>query len=386
MNDQIKCPNCGKMIPLTQALSHDIQEKYQKFYKQRLQEETAKVEQVLRSELAKKVKAEMDVKLKDKANEAEELQKQNKSLQDQLLETNKLIRQLKTVNEQNRLELEKKLAASEEKIRYEERKRMDEEYHLKDMEKEKKLQDALKVNEELRRKLEQGSQQIQGEVLELELEQMIKKEFPYDEISEVPKGVRGADIIQVVKNQFGKKCGVIIWESKRTKAWSNEWISKLKQDQQQVNAEVAVIVSSVLPDDIRHFGLRQSVWVCSYEAFLGLTLILRDSLIKIASVKLSVVGKESKQEILWNYLTGTEFKSRIDAIYDAYGQLQDDLEKEKRWFSLKWAKQEKNIRRVIDNILGMSGDLQSIVGKALPEIKGVNILPEEKVEVKETLF
>lgn len=374
MNDTIICPHCNQSIPLTQALSAQIQEKYQKFYKQRLTEEKIKIEQLIREELGKKVRSEMEMEFKNKQNEVEELRKQNKNLQDQLLEINRSIRAMKIERDQEKIEYEKKLVLEQEKIRTTEKKRSDEENHLKILEKEKQLSDALKVNEELKRKLEQGSQQNQGEVLELELEQIIKQEFPLDEIREVPKGVRGADVIQVVRNQLGRECGIIIWESKRTKTWSEGWIQKLKSDQRQVNAEIAVLISNVLPDGMKRFGSRDEVWVCDYESFIGLTVILRDSLIKLHSVRASMSGKKEKKEILWNYLTGIEFKQRMEAIYEAYNQQQEEIEKEKRWYAQKWAREEKNIRQVLDNILGMSGDLQSIVGKALPDITGIDKL------------
>lgn len=374
MNDTIICPHCNQSIPLTQALSSQIQEKYQKFYKQRLSEEKTKIETLMREELGKKMRSEMELEFKNKQNEVEELRKQNKTLQDQLLEINRLIRVMKTERDQEKVEFEKRLGEEHEKIREAEKKRSDEENHLKILEKEKQLNDALKVNEELKRKLEQGSQQNQGEVLELQLEQIIKQEFPLDEIQPVPKGVHGADVIQKVKNKIGRDCGIIIWESKRTKAWSEGWIQKLKEDQRQVNAEIAVLITNVLPDGITRFGLKDEVWICDYDSFVGLTVVLRDSLIKINSARMSMSGKKEKKEILWNYLTGIEFKQRMEAIYDAYSLLGEEIEKEKRWYAQKWAREEKNIRQVIDNVLGMSGDLQSIVGKALPDIAGISKL------------
>jgi len=386
MDNTITCPFCKKSIPLTQALSHQIQEKYQKFYKKRLEEEKEKISQTLKEELTKKVREEMQLQLKDKINEAEELRQQNKNLQEQLLQLNRLIRQLKSENEKRQLELEKKLAQEQEKIRQEEQKRADEQYRLKILEQDKKLEDALKLAEEYKRKLEQGSQQLQGEVLELELENMLKKEFPYDEIKEVPKGVKGADVLQVVKNNYGKSCGTIIWESKRTKAWSDSWLTKLKEDQRLMKAEVAVIVSQILPDGVKNFTQKQGVWITSFDSIIGLALVLRQSLIELSMIKTSIVGRQEKKEILWNYLTSTEFRQRIEAVYDAYSQLMDDLRKEKDWFRKKWAKQEKNIDKVAENILGIHGDLQGIVGKSLPEIKNFESLPEGEKEKAEKLF
>lgn len=381
MDNQILCPYCKKTIPLTEALSHQIKENYKRIYQKRLFEEKKKIEEELRIEISKKIKEKLAIEIKDKINENEELKKQNKLLQEQLLELNKLIRQVQFEKEKQRIEMEKKLFEELEKIRRENKEQLEKEFQLKLLEKDKKLNDALKLVEEYKQKLEQGSQQLQGEILELHLEEMLKKEFPLDEIKEVPKGVRGADILQVVKNEFGRSCGTIIWELKRTKNWSQEWIAKLKDDQRTVKAEIAVLVSNVLPQEIKYFGFYQGVWVCQIDSALSLITVLRHSLISIQAIKNSVAGKEEKKEVLWRYLTSVEFQQRLLAIIEAHQQLQEDIEKEKRFFALKWAKQEKNIRKVIDNLLGVSGDLESIMGKVLPEIK-IGFLPEEKEKIK----
>ncbi len=377
MNDQIICPNCKKVIPLTQALSHQVQEKYLQHYKKRLAEETTRIEELTRKELENKVKKEMEVRLRDRQNELQELQNQNKALQEQLLETNKLLRQIKTESEQKNLELEKKLFAEEGKIREKAKKQADEEYHLKILEKDKKLQDAIDMANEYKRKLEQGSQQTQGEVLEEELERVLKREFPFDEIKPVAKGVRGADIHELVKNNHGLLCGSIVWELKRTKAWGGDWIQKVKEDKRALKSEFAVIVSQVLPSEIKRFGIKDGIWITDYESFLGLAVALRQNLVGISLVKQSMVGKNEKMEVLYEYLSGIEFTERVEAINEAFSAFQEDIEKEKRFFASKWAKQEKSIRKVIDNTLGMRGDLESIMGKALGEVKQIASLPEE---------
>jgi hypothetical protein len=288
--------------------------------------------------------------------------------------------------------MEKRLFEEQEKIKQNEQKRVEEQYRLKILEQEKKFQDVVKANDELKRKLEQGSQQMQGEILELEIENILKREFPYDEIQPVAKGVRGADVLQIVKDTYGKECGTIIWEMKRTKAWSDGWITKLKDDQRQVKAHVAVIITNVLPSDIKYFGNKDGIWVGNFDSIAGLALALRSNLIDVTGVRMASVGKNEKMEILYNYLAGMEFRQRVEGIIDAFTSMQDELEKEKRWFTLKWAKEEKNIRRVIDNTLGMHGDLQSIMGKALVEVKALEMLEPENspavdsVEDGETLF
>ncbi|OGK23646.1 hypothetical protein A3F58_00790 [Candidatus Roizmanbacteria bacterium RIFCSPHIGHO2_12_FULL_37_9b] len=386
MNDQIICPNCKKPIPLTEALSHQIQEKYQKAYRQRFEDEKIKLETNLRTQLSKKIKEEMEFQMKDKSEEIGELRKQNRTLQDQLLELNRLMRQLKTENEQRNIEFEKKLSNEQEKIRLAEQKRIDQEYKFKILEYQKKEEAALKLAEDYKRKLEQGSQQLQGDVLEIELKNNLKREFPYDEIKDVSTGVRGADVLQIVKNNFGKSCGTIIWELKRTKAWSDGWINKLKEDQRRIKAEIAVIISQTLPDGVKHFTQKDGVWIGDYESITGLGLLLRNTLLELSKVKSSVVGKQEKKEILWNYLTSTEFRHRLEAIYDTYQQEKVYLDKEKEFFRRKWAREEKNIQLLMENLLGMHGDLQAIIGRSLPEMKGLEMLPSGKEEKNDTLF
>lgn len=405
----IVCPNCKKSIPLTEALSHQINEEFDKKMEderrrlnaaakkwkedqqKKLDEEQIKAQQQLQEQLKEQLKKQMELKMTDANNEREELKKQNEQLQKQFLDTNKLIRQLRTEKEQTKLELEKKLAEEQEKIRTEEKKRADEENRLKMLEYEKKLQDALRSNDDLKRKLEQGSQQLQGEVLELEIENILKHEFPYDEIKPVAKGVRGGDLIQIVRNQYGKVCGTILWEFKRTKSWGGDWISKLKEDQRSSKADMAVIVSQILPATIKRFGWQEDVCIGDYDCIMGIALALRRQLFEITRINSSLEGKQDKMEVLYSYLSGIEFKHRVEAIVEAFSTMQDDIEKEKRWFSSKWAKQEKNIRKVLDNTLGMHGDLQSIMGKELAEVDGLDMLPTEsdKVlngETKDTLF
>jgi hypothetical protein len=367
MNDTITCPHCGKSIPLTQALSHQVQEKYQKFYKIRLEEEKQKMSVLLKDEAVKKAKKEVDLQLKDKSNELEELKKQNNNFQEQLLELNKTLRHLRTSMEEEKLNLEKRLVNEQNKIRQDEQKKFENQYKLKFLEIEKQNEDLKKSLEEARRKAEQGSQQLQGEVQELELEKILAQEFPHDEIKEVPKGIKGADAIQIVKNNSDKVCGTIIWESKRTKSWSEGWVRKLKEDQRQINADIAVIITDILPKGIKNFSFKDNIWICSNSLAIGLAVALRINLISLFSSKLSHVGIQEKKDILWNYLNGTQFKQRIEAISDVYNQMQEEMEIEKRWFNKKWAKQEKNIRQVLDNVTAMDGDLRGIMGRKLPE-------------------
>jgi hypothetical protein len=375
MNDLITCPHCNKRFPLDQAMTHEIREKLEVETSKKLEEEKKRLNDEARSwreeqltKLKEKAKEEMELQLKDKSNELEELKTQKKELQEQTLRLNKLVREIKQENDKQRIEMEKKLTLSQEKIREEEKRKSDEENKLKILEKDKKISDAMKLVEEYKRKLEQGSQQTQGEVLEEELKKILGEEFPYDEISDVPKGIRGADLVQTVKNNTGKDCGTILWESKRTKAWTEGWISKLKQDQREIKAELAIIVTQVLPAGIKGFGLKDGIWIVDYKTVIGAAIALRNNLVEVYGVRSANKGKEEKKEILWNYLTSIEFKQRVEAIYESYSGLTIELQKEKDWFTHKWAREEKNISLIKDNLLGMHGDLEGIVGKTLPEL------------------
>lgn len=411
MND-IRCPHCSKTFKADDVFSHHIEEERKKFEQEKaqlraraeewkeakekeLKEEMARNRKQQESELRKKVEQELEIKLKDTKNEAEELQSKNKRLQEEVLEMGKLMRQLKARQEEIELENQKKLAAAEEAIRDAAKKKAQEEAHFKILELEKRLLDVSKVNEDLKRKLEQGSQQMQGEVLELELEKMLAAEFPFDEIKPVPKGIRGADIMHIVKNAKGLSCGIILWELKRTKAWSAEWVRKLKDDQRSVHADCAVIISQVVPEGIQLFGEIDGVVVGEYNTIVGIAKILRQKLQEIAYVKNATDNTEDKKDILYNYITSTEFRHRMDAIAESFKMQQDLLESEKRWFAKKWASQEKAIRRMIDHTFGMRGELESIMGNQieeltesaeLPEHVEISISVQEEEPVKDTLF
>ena len=214
--------------------------------------------------------------------------------------------------------------------------------------------------------------QTQGEVLELELEERLKSEFPMDIISEVKKGQRGADVLQEVVDKLNRKCGTILWESKNAK-WTEVWIAKLKEDQRRAKADLAGLVSVDLPKTIDTFSYVNGVWVVGVAHYIALALSLRFNLVSLYHEKQNQEGQDEKMQILYQYLTGNEFRQRVEAIVEAFGAMQIELEREKRWFSVKWARQEKEIRKVIDHTHGMYGDLQGVIGKSLPEIKTLEL-------------
>lgn len=405
----ITCPKCHHQFALDDVLKHEVEEQREQFNRNLAdkEEEFREKEKKLKEkekqlELSQKsIEEQVQEKVKQEKTrlEKEALQKVSKDkeeemnlLTEQWEETKKKLgeaqkNELELRKKQNQLEEDKKAFELEKQRQLDEakkelqeiaEKKAQETHHLKDAEKEKKIQDMQKIIEDLQRKAQQGSQQTQGEVLELELEELLKTTFPYDEIIPVAKGVQGADIIQKVHNTAGRLCGTIIWESKHTKSWSEPWILKLKDNQREAKAEIAVIVSTVLPEDVKTFIFRDGVWISGVPTVIGLAMALRTNLIQLAMAKLASVGKNEKMEVLYNYLTGTEFQHRVEAIVETFVSMKEDLESEKRAYTKQWAKREKQIQRVIDSTVGMHGDLEGLIGNALPQIKMLEPPEEEE--------
>lgn len=261
-----------------------------------------------------------------------------------------------------------------------------EEHRLKDREYEKKLADMGKQVTDLQRKLDEGPQQTVGEVQELELEDILHANFQFDSLEPVPKGVRGGDILQGVRNELGRECGTILWESKRTKNWSDGWIQKLKDDQRAAKADLAVIFSAVLPKNLNNFGFVEGVWVTDFSSIVGLATTLRTNLIQLAQARSALIGKSDKMELLYNYLSGPEFKRRVEAIAESFIAMKQDLDAERRATEKAWAKREKQIYRIVQNTAGMYGDLQGITGATLPELKILELPSAEAGKDEEVPF
>lgn len=383
--NNIKCPNCGKLVEISEAIKHQIQESILAKAESKHKEEIEKLKIEIDEKAEKRVKEEFELRFKDSQNELSESREQNRLLREELLQITKELRILRQKDEERDLEMQKKLVYEEEKIREDAQKKAEEENRLKILEKEKQLQDALKANEEMKRKLQQGSQQLQGETFELEFEGLLKKQYPNDKIIPVKKGSRGGDLIQEVWDGNGNYTGKILWELKNTKIWSETWIEKLKSDKRSINADEAIIISEVLPNDMKTAGFRKNIWVTKRDFVLPLTDTIRAKLIQLYYVKNSIKGKDEKMEVLFSYLSGTEFKNRVEAIIEAFTNMQTEIEKEKRYFSNKWARDEKNIRQVIDNTYGMHGDLKGIVGQSLPQITGLDGHSEEQLVLTDGL-
>lgn len=402
MTDQtITCPSCGKEIPLSATLSQQIRENLRKEFEseskeretaialrekqlREQQEEIKTAKNSIDQEVAEKLKVEevrikqaaklaaetaLQVELTDLKQQISESKQKIEQAQNNELELRKKARELEESQKSLDLEIARKVDEEKEKIRLTAIDQFTETHRLKDLEKDKQMESMRKTIDELKRKAEQGSMQTQGEVLELDLEASLKTRFPYDAIEPVPKGMRGADVIQKIVSPAGQDCGSIIWETKRTKVWSDGWIEKLKNDQRDVNAEIAVIVTEAFPKGIQQFGQIEGVWITSPLLAGSIAATLRDGLIKINQASLSSVNKGEKMEIIYDYLSGSQFRQKIEAIVESFSTMKDDLDKEKRAITKNWAKREKQIEKVILNTAGLYGDMQGIIGASLPEIK-----------------
>ncbi|MBS1852057.1 MAG: DUF2130 domain-containing protein [Acidobacteria bacterium] len=410
----IKCPKCGELIPITETLHNQLTEQARAEVKRELageqkallsrekevqareskvqdaerdiEDRVAKRLAVQKTKLSKealdKARDEVSLELKDLAANAADKDRKLKAAEANELQLRKDKRELETAKKNLELDVARRIDGECERIREEVASEAAEQHRLKDAEKDKKLSDALKMNEELSRKLQQGSQQTQGEVLELELEELLRNCCRSDEILPVPKGVHGADVLQKVNNRSGVYCGAIIWEAKHTKNWSDGWIPKLKDDQQQARADVAVIVTDVLPDDIKDFGKREGVWITAPKYLPGLVSALRTILEEVAQAKRAVASKNETVETLFNYLTGPDFTNRVEAIMRGFIGMKRELDEEKRIVNKWWAKREKQLDLVTMNTSGMYGDLQGLMGTSLKPIPALEVgEPDSEEEV-----
>ncbi len=273
--------------------------------------------------------------------------------------------------------VEKRVQEGLATVREQAQKEAEDQLKLKVMEKEQTIKSMQKQIEDLKRRADQGSQQLQGEVQELELEDLLRTKFPRDTIEPVPKGERGGDVIQRVIGPFGQTCGTILWESKRTKNWSDAWLTKLREDQRAAKAEVAVIVSQSLPKEVQTFDLIDGVWVTHPRAALPVAVTLRHTLIEVSCARQATEGQQTKMDMIYQYLTGPRFRQRVQAIVEAFSSMREDLDKEKKAIIKQWAKREEQIERVMQATVGMYGDLQGIAGKTLQEIEGLELLALE---------
>lgn len=408
----ITCPSCGTDIHLTEQLAAPLIEADRRRFQEQLARKDAEMaahEEALRSreaalrverdkldeELERRVGAERERIAEAEARRArervqtdlDESAKRLKDIEDVLRErTHKLAeaqqaqadlirkeRELEDARREMGLTIEKQVQEGIGAAREQARKEAEDSLKLKVAEKEQTIASMQRQIEELKRKAEQGSQQLQGEVQELELEELLRARFPLDEITPVPKGQFGGDVVQGVRGPGGDLCGTILWESKRTRNWSSAWLAKLREDQRAAKADLAVIVSRVLPDGVENFDMVDHVWVTQPRLAVPVAMILRQTLIDVARVRQASEGLQTKTELVYQYLTGPRFRQRIQGIVEAFDTLRTDLEAERKAITKQWAKREAQIERVMQGTLGMYGDLQGIAGQSLQQIEGLEL-------------
>jgi hypothetical protein len=402
---KITCPNCGEEFELSDALTGRIREHLKAELFQEVSRREAKLKKMtaalkaqeaqisksreaideeiearLKKRLseaekkaAKKLEGQYSEQLKDLQGAIEEKDAAIKTFREQELELRKEQRKLKEAAESLELEVARKLDQEREKIRAEALKKVAEENRLKDLEKDKVINDLRASLEDMKRKAEQGSMETQGEVLEQEFEAQLKSFFVHDDIQPVPKGIRGADLVQIVRTPMGAESGILLWETKNTKAWSSAWIPKLKDDMIEVRASIAILVSVVLPDGINRFGQVDGVWVSDPLSAIPLAAALREQLMAINRERTASIGKNEKMEALYQYLAGVEFKQKIEGIVEAFTSMQDQLNKERRAMERHWKQREKEIERVVKNTVGLYGDMQGIIGGQIPAIPALEL-------------
>lgn len=413
---KIKCPECGAEIDVNDILYHQVNEQLKKEYNDELEKEKEKFESQASAlekerkelkaekakqeeEITKKVndevkEKEIALKKKIKAEAEEEQSDALISLREELNEKSAKIKELnKTTVEFEKLkrekdeleeslkaesekELNKKLLEEKEKIQKEE----SDKNELKLKELKKQLEDQKKLTEEMKRKQEQGSMQTQGEVQELAIEEWLAAKFPLDVIQEIKKGERGADCLQIVHTRIQQNCGTIYYESKRTKVFQPGWIEKFKFDIREKNADIGVLVTDVMPVDMERLGLKDGVWICSFDEFKGLCTVLRESIIQISTAIVTKENKGDKMGMLYDFLTSNEFKLQIEAIVEGFTQMKTDLESEQRSMRSIWKKREKQIDKVLLNTTDMYGSIRGIAGNAVQPVALLEIPSEDEID------
>ncbi|MGI8773080.1 MAG: DUF2130 domain-containing protein [Acidobacteriaceae bacterium] len=407
----ITCPKCGTEVRLTESLAAPLVAKVSAVYEQKLRAQSAEIdcrEQALQARaakleieqgnldaqvaarLAQRLEAERQKIIADEGERAhqqvqEQLAKQAETLQERDTRLADLNARLKTAQEAEAafirkeqeledarreltLQIERGVQSGLAEVRLSAKREAEDALELKVRDRENQIGALSKQIDELKRKAEQGSQQAQGEVLELALEQQLRARFPLDLIEPVAKGEFGGDVLHTVRDNTGEACGSILWELKRTRNWQEGWLSKLRSDQRSAGAEMAVIVSQTLPKEVTHFDHLDGVWISSLSCMMPVAVSLRQALLQIAQARRAGEGQETKVQQVYTYLTGPRFKHRVESIVEKFSDMQDDLNRERKMMTKQWAKREEQIRTVIDATAGMYGDLQGIAGKSLGEI------------------
>lgn len=414
----INCPKCGEEIDVNDILYHQVDEQLKKEYsdkiakdKKKFDSQATKLEKERKEleaernqqkeEITKQVndkvkQRERALKKKIKAEAEEEQSDALSSLREELNEKSSKIKELnkttveleklkrekdeleETIKAESEKELNEKLLEEKVKIQKEESDKSE----LKLRELEKQLEDQKKLTEEMKRKQDQGSMQTQGEVQELAIEEWLAAKFPLDVIQEIKKGERGADCIQIVNTRTQQNCGTIYYESKRTKSFQTGWIEKFKSDIREKNANIGVLVTDVMPPDMTRLGLKDGVWICSFDEFKGLCMVLRESIIQISTAIVTQENKGDKMGMLYDFLTSNEFRLQIEAIVEGFTQMKTDLESEQRSMRSIWKKREKQIDKVLLNTADMYGSIRGIAGNAVLAVPLLELPSDDKVDAK----
>lgn len=411
MPNDIKCPNCGHVFDVENVLAADIEKKYQQQYQaqlkqslnkideekkklesdqqlfeekkkqenelfaQKLQKERLKLEAEIQENLTKSITSDYENRLRvlqENSQNTEEKLKEARKKELEFLQKEQL---LKNKEEELEITIQKKLQeerlAIGEQIRVQEQEKnaiKETEQQLRNKELEMKLEQQNRLIDEMKRKAEQSSSQRTGESQELLLEEILKENFPFDLIEEVGKGVEGADCIQTVRNSGGKECGKIIYESKRTKGWSNNWIDKLKADMRSRGADVAILVTQTFPKDMERFGEKDGVWICNFTEVSSVSFLLRDGLLKIFEAQKREENKGDKMQMLYNYLTGVEFKGQVEAIAEGFIAMRNSITKERLQMEKMWKEREKQLEKVLLSTSGLYGSVKGIAGASVGDI------------------
>ncbi|MGC4102537.1 DUF2130 domain-containing protein [Ferruginibacter sp.] len=371
MAAEIKCPNCGHQFELNESLKSEVEKELRGKmldWQKRKEEEFEKQKTLLVSDALKKAGEETASKLRSLEEEAKTKTQQLQDLQKKELD---LLRDKTALEEKQKnleIEIEKRFLEKRKEIEDVVIKREQELFDLKTREFRVQMDQQQKLIEELKRKSEQGSMQLQGESQELLLEEILKENFPFDLIEEVGKGVEGADCIQVVRNNSGVTCGRIIYESKRTKAWSNNWIDKLKNDKRSSGSDVAILVSQVFPKDMEKFGEKDGIWICNFSEVSSVAYLLRNGIIKIHEVQKSQENKGDKMQMLYDYLTGNEFRGQMEAIVEGFVAMKQSITKERIQMEKLWKEREKQLEKVLISTSGLYGSVKGIAGASVSNI------------------
>lgn len=411
MANNIKCPNCGNVFDVENVLSADIETKYQQQYQEKLQQSLGKIEldkkklldeqvqfeekkrrenEIFAQKLQQeRLKIESDVQEQlrksistDYENKLRILEESNRDRDEKLKEARRkeldfLQKEQVLLNKEAELELtvQKKLQQERSIISEQVRSQEVEKNALKETafqlrlkELQLQLDEQRKLAEEMKRRAEQGSMQRQGEVQELLLEEILRENFPFDLIEEVGKGVEGADCIQVVRNNLGKECGRIIYESKRTKTWNNAWIEKLKADKRNKCADVAILVTQVYPKDMERFGEREGIWLCNFTEVNSVAHLIRNGIIQIHDIQCKEENKGDKMQLLYNYLTGNEFRGQVEAIVEGFMAMKVAITRERVQMEKIWKEREKQLEKVLMSTSGMYGSVKGIAGASVGNI------------------